>query len=158
MKNTNIIMFNEEYVKLLNDLEEFERERPFCKHDLPHFLDVARICYIMVLEEGLDISKDLIYTTALLHDIGRIIQYRDGTDHDKASADIAEKLLPLTSFNEEEREMILDCIRKHREKQTSTPFNEIFYKADKLSRICFRRPAYDICYWSEEKKIHRITY
>lgn len=158
MENTNIIMFNEEYVKLLNDLEEFERERTFCKHDLPHFLDVARICYIMVLEEGLDISKDLIYTTALLHDIGRIIQYRDGTDHDKASADIAEKLLPLTSFNEEEREMILDCIRKHREKQTSTPFNEIFYKADKLSRICFRCPAYDICYWSKEKKNHRITY
>lgn len=158
MENTNIIMFNEEYVKLLNDLEEFEIERPFCKHDLPHFLDVARICYIMVLEEGLDISKDLIYTTALLHDIGRIIQYRDGTDHDKASADIAEKLLPLTSFNEEEREMILDCIRKHREKQTSTPFNEIFYKADKLSRICFRCSAYDICYWSEEKKNHRITY
>ena len=158
MENTNIIMFNEEYVKLLNDLEEFERERPFCKHDLPHFLDVARICYIMVLEEGLDISKDLIYTTALLHDIGRVVQYRDGTDHDKASADIAEKLLPLTSFNEEEIEMILDCIRKHREKQTSTPFNAIFYKADKLSRICFRCPAYDICYWSEEKKNHRITY
>lgn len=158
MENTNIIMFNEEYVKLLNELEEFERERPFCKHDLAHFLDVARICYIMVLEEGLDISKDLIYTTALLHDIGRIVQYRDGTDHDKASAEIAEKLLPLTSFNEEEREMILDCIRKHREKQESTPFNEIFYKADKLSRICFRCPAYDICYWSKEKKNHRITY
>lgn len=158
MENTNIIMFNEEYVKLLNDLEEFERERPFCKHDLAHFLDVARICYIMVLEEGLDISKDLIYTTALLHDIGRVMQYRDGTDHDKASADIAEKLLPLTSFNEEEREMILDCIRKHREKQESTPFNEIFYKADKLSRICFRCPAYDICYWSEEKKNYSITY
>lgn len=158
MENTNIIMFNEEYVKLLNDLEEFERERPFCKHDLAHFLDVARICYIMVLEEGLDISKDLIYTTALLHDIGRVIQYRDGTDHDKASAEIAEKLLPLTSFNKEEIEMILDCIRKHREKQESTALNEIFYKADKLSRICFRCPAYDICYWSEEKKNHRITY
>ena len=158
MENTNIIMFNEEYVKLLNDLEEFERERPFCKHDLAHFLDVARICYIMVLEEGLNISKDLIYTTALLHDIGRIIQYREGTDHDKASADIAKKLIPLTSFNEEERKMIIDCIEKHREKQTSTPFNELFYKADKLSRICFRCPAYDICYWSEEKKNHKITY
>ena len=59
---------------------------------------------------------------------------------------------------EEEKEMILDCIRKHRKKQDSTPFNEIFYKADKLSRICFRCPAYDICYWSEEKKNHKITY
>ncbi|MDO5018716.1 MAG: HD domain-containing protein [Lagierella massiliensis] len=158
MKNTNIIMFNEEYVKLLNELEEFERQRPFCKHDLAHFLDVARICYIMNLEKGLGLEKDLIYTTALLHDIGRIVQYKEGTDHDIASVEIAKKLLPLTDFSQIEKDMIIDCIKKHRKSTKSTSFNEIFYSADKLSRICFRCPAYDICYWPKEKKNHKITY
>ncbi len=158
MKNTNIIIYNEEYVKLLNELEAFEKERPFCKHDLAHFLDVARICYILVLEKGLDIDKDLIYSTALLHDIGRVVQYKDGTDHNIASVEIAERILPLTSFTKEEKDIILDCIKKHRKAQESTTFNELFYKADKLSRICFRCPAYDICYWPVEKKNHSITY
>lgn len=158
MENTNKIIFNEEYKSLLKELEDLEKERPFCKHNLSHFLDVARICYILVLEEKLDIKKDLIYSTALLHDIGRVFQYKDGTDHHLASAKIGERILALTSFTKKEKGMIIDCIKKHRQPQSGTSFNDLFYKADKLSRICFRCPAYDICNWTLEKKNHTITY
>ena len=158
MKNTNIILASEKYSRLLKELEELERDRVFCKHDLEHFLSVARIAYIMTLEDGLKIDKDLIYTTAILHDIGRVYQYKDGTDHDIASIEIARELLPLTDFTASDQEKILTCIAKHRKDGDEDAFNKIFYKADKLSRLCFTCPAYDICYWPEEKKNHGITY
>lgn len=42
---------------------------------MEHFLSVARISYLMVLEKNLDIPKDIIYATAFLHDMGRADQY-----------------------------------------------------------------------------------
>ena len=47
-----------------------------------HFLDVARLMMILNVKEDLKISDDMIYATALLHDIGRHIQYRQGIGHE----------------------------------------------------------------------------
>ena len=63
-------------------LEEAEQKREFCRHQMPHLLDVARIAYILNLERQLGIEKEVIYTAALLHDIGKFGQYRDGIPHE----------------------------------------------------------------------------
>ena len=65
------------YQKILQSLEFYEKERKFCCHNLEHFCDVARIMYIFALEEQSELTKDLIYATALLHDIGRAKEYSE---------------------------------------------------------------------------------
>lgn len=155
MENTNLIYENSEYKKLLNQLEEYEKDRIYCRHNFQHFIDVARIMYILVLEENLEFSKDMIYTTALLHDIGRVIEYKDGTNHDIASVDIAKEFLQLTNFNQSQRDMIIGAIANHRVESTST-YEKLFYKADKLSRPCHMCPARATCKWDDEKKNMRI--
>ena len=114
------------------ELEEFEKDRIYCKHDFQHFIDVGRIMYILVLEEGLKYSKDMIYSTALLHDIGRVMEYRSGIDHDIASFDLAKEFLELTTFDEDEKNMILGAIANHRKLSTDT-YEKLFYRADKLT-------------------------
>ncbi|MFQ9392946.1 MAG: HD domain-containing protein [Lachnospiraceae bacterium] len=72
------------YRTCLSKIALFERDRIFCGHDMAHFLDVARLAYIFNLEENLGIEKEEIYTAALLHDVGRFVQYEDGTPHQLA--------------------------------------------------------------------------
>ena len=75
MNNLDIIINNPKYKEYLRKLEKFEKERIFCRHTLEHFLDVARISYIQVLENDMKYSKEVIYAIALLHDIGRVLEY-----------------------------------------------------------------------------------
>ena len=62
-------------------IQEWEKDRIYCRHGMEHFLDTARIAYIRSLEETIPVSKDHIYAAALLHDIGKWQQYEDGTPH-----------------------------------------------------------------------------
>ncbi|WP_243344532.1 HD domain-containing protein [Anaerococcus sp. AGMB09787] len=158
MKNTNKIFFSEKYQRLLKELVFLERDRIFCRHDLEHFLSVARISYILTLEAELDISKDLIYTTALLHDIGRVSEYKTGREHDQASSDLAKDFLEDSDFDEDQRDMILGAIRSHRQDKGEDDFSAIFYKADKLSRPCLVCPAQQKCNWPKKKMNLEISY
>lgn len=158
MINTNRIFFSPRYQDLINDLKDLEKTRIYCGHDLNHFLSVARIAYILCLENNIKVNKDLIYTTALLHDIGRVHQYRYGKDHAKASYEIAKDFLSETTFTEDEKDTILEAIKNHRKKSDSKDFASIFYKADKLSRPCFACPARPSCNWPEEKMNLKIKY
>lgn len=159
MKNTNIIVFNEKYQKKLQKLGEFERDRYYCKHLSQHSYDVARVFYILILENNLPYSKDMAYTTAFLHDIGRADQYEKGIPHDQASYDFALEMLELTNYSEEEKELILEAILEHRgENEDSLSFSETFARADNLSRPCWDCPAEKDCYWSKERKNLRINY
>ena len=85
MKNTDIILKSKIYNDYLNELEYLERDRFFCRHNYEHFVSVARICYILKLEEGVDVDKDMIYSTALLHDLGRVLEIKEGINHAIAS-------------------------------------------------------------------------
>ena len=87
-----------------------EADRCFCRHDMAHFLDVARIGMIINLEEKLEISRELIYGAALLHDIGKYRQYEEGIPHEQASAEIAPEILRDCRFDEEETDVIVDAI------------------------------------------------
>ena len=93
MDRVNQIWNHPIYQNELNKLQLLETDREFCRHTPEHFLDVARLAYIRALEENAPVSKELIYCTALLHDIGRARQYEDGTPHDEAGAAIAGQIL-----------------------------------------------------------------
>ncbi|MGG7143459.1 HD domain-containing protein [Clostridium nigeriense] len=151
MENVNKILHHTKYKSLLEELNELEKDREFCNHTLEHFLDVARIAYIKVLEEGLNYNKEVIYSIALLHDIGRVLQYNKGIDHNEGSGIIADELLKETSFNKEEKDQIIKAIKEHR-KESEDKLSKIIYESDKLSRNCFNCNAYKNCYWGEEKK------
>lgn len=138
----------------LSEIQRLEEDRVFCKHDVIHFFDVARIAYIENLEKHLGISKEMIYAAALLHDIGRHKQYLEGIDHDKASVEIAEEILRDCGFSEKERETVKQAIGSHRNSETVFQDNleGILYRADKKSRNCLFCDACESCNWSEEKK------
>ena len=157
MKNIDIIMNNSMYTESLEKLKKYEENREFCNHTIEHFIDVARIAYIMVLEEKLSVSKEVIYAIGLLHDIGRVRQYEEGINHDIASVEMSREILKETSFTEQEINIILNGIANHR-KESDNKLEEIIYKADKLSRQCFNCKAEKECYWSSEKKNFKITY
>ena len=70
MDRVNQIWNHPLYQNELNKLQLLEADREFCRHTPEHFLDVARLAYIRALEENAPVSKELIYCTALLHDIG----------------------------------------------------------------------------------------
>ncbi|WP_297711879.1 HD domain-containing protein [Clostridium sp.] len=157
MNNIDAIMSNKLYKEALEKLSEYEKDREFCNHTIEHFIDVSRIAYIMVLEEKLSISKEVIYAIGLLHDIGRVRQYEEGIHHDIASVEMSKEILKETSFTEYEVDIILNGIDNHR-RESDNKLEEIIYKADKLSRQCFNCKAEKECYWSSEKKNFKITY
>ena len=89
----------QEQFKLLQDAE---KDREFCRHTMEHFVDVARLMYIYTLEEKTNVSKDLIYAAALLHDIGRYEQISLGTPHHISGARIADEIMTFCDFSKEE--------------------------------------------------------
>ena len=90
LEYTQQLLEDQEYLALVKRLEQQERQRLFCRHGLSHFLDVARIAWIITLEqieqEGMNVEhlvqyKDQIYLTALLHDLGRLAEYNHIRSH-----------------------------------------------------------------------------
>lgn len=158
MKNTNLILNLDFIQKNLENLKKLEDDRIYCRHNLTHFFDVARICYILCLENNLTVNKDMIYTTAILHDLGREMQIKEGISHEIASSKIAKKALEFTDFSEKEKNDIIDAILNHRTKSDELTFKSLFYKADKLSRDCFNCKSYNSCNWSNDKKNNEIKY
>lgn len=145
------------YQSYYRKLEQLERERVFCRHQMIHLLDVARIAYIRNLEEGLGLQKELIYAAAILHDIGKSLQYEAKIPHELAGVEIAEQILSglseELSFTEEEKGQILTAIKGHRRlREDAKPLERLLYESDKESRMCFACPAEAQCDWSKEKK------
>jgi uncharacterized protein len=152
MERVNAILRHPLFVASLRRVNELEEskdiDREFCRHDIDHLLDVARLSYIFSLESGGDMDKALFYAAGLLHDIGRARQYEDGTPHEQESARLAEKILPECGFTQTESALILDAILSHRTAVGEKPgFAGYIYRADKLSRRCFECGAIDDCDW-----------
>ncbi|WP_297422514.1 HD domain-containing protein [Clostridium sp.] len=157
MDRFNCILNDERYMYYLKRNKKFEKGRKYCKHNLKHFLDVARIAQSINLEENLGFEKEIIYATAILHDIGKSYQYENGMPHEIASWEIAKDILIDYEFNEEEVESIKQGILGHRDKK-SEGFSLLIYRADKLSRLCIACKSKDDCNWSDEKKNLKIYY
>lgn len=145
----------------LSDIEKFEKDRVYCRHGWDHLINTARIAYILNLENNYGIGKEIIYTAALLHDIGRVREYKDGIPHDKAGAEIAKEVLARCMFDKDEIELITNAIFSHRsiskdisqgKESMSGDLAKLIYDADKLSRECYLCSAYDSCKWKDERK------
>lgn len=158
MERIDRIWGHAKYQECLRGIEEQERHRPFCRHTPEHFLEAARLTYLLALENHVAVDKELIYAAAFLHDIGRHLQYEKGIPHEEASALLAEEILKDCGFTEEESWKILEAVQGHRTKQEAGDFPGLFYRADKLSRSCFCCPARAECSWPEEKKNLHILY
>ena len=157
MRRVNAVLAHPLYRKCYARLEELEKDRIFCRHQMPHLLDVARIAYILNLEEGGGLDRELIYAAAVLHDIGKSLQYEEKIPHEAAGVKIAGEILESLPegkrFTEQEKKMILTAIEGHRRlREDPEPLERLLYESDKASRMCFACPAEGLCDWSEEKK------
>lgn len=129
---------------------EEELEPRFCQHDFRHHLDVARIAYILILEQNLLpyfvkesgltgrlAGKEVIYAAGLLHDIAKWQEYRTGADHASYGARLAREILPRAQFSPLEIELISRAVYEHRNiRQDMSFLGERLYRADNLSRVC----------------------
>lgn len=148
------VLFREYMVKI----KELEKDRIYCCHGVEHLIDVARIAYIINLEQGLNYSKDVIYGAAFLHDLGKPEQYEKMIPHEITGAAKAVTVLKDCGYKEEEIGEIERAITDHRRgpKEAGYPLSDILYEADKKSRLCLFCGAKDSCNWAEEKKNMRI--
>ena len=136
----------------------YEKDREFCHHDMTHALNVARICYILVLEQKLPYRRELVYAAALLHDIGRAAQYVTGESHHRMGSQLAGKILADAGFSSEDIRLVQDIIERHcshlsaaqvetcRKKAPETLL-EAFDLADFWSRRCPECVVRSECYW-----------
>lgn len=156
----NRMLNHDLFKKHLAENEAEEKDRKFCRHNMGHFLDVARLAMIFSLEENLFLPKDVIYAAALLHDIGRFKQYREGIPHEQASAVLAPEILKECGYDDKETGVIIEAISNHRNAaiKECADLNGLLYRADKMSRSCFACPAETECDWKADKKNLHLIY
>ncbi len=140
--------------------EQAEADRRFCRHNIGHLLDVARIGMLYNLQEDYGLPGELVYGAALLHDIGRFRQYEDGTPHELASAELALQILKDSGFDDKESAVIIEAIRNHRNAdiKTNRDLSGLLYRADKASRACYVCPVAEECNWSNRKKNQELIW
>ncbi|MBR1931904.1 MAG: HD domain-containing protein [Lachnospiraceae bacterium] len=160
MERIDRILNHDLFLEHLRENNTAEAERRFCRHNMTHFLDVARIGMIMNLEEQMNIPREWIYAAALLHDLGKHVQYEKGIPHEIAGAEIAPRILRECGFDDNETSVITDAIRAHRDEKSALEANlkGILYRADKASRACFACTVQKDCNWKGEKKNFKLRY
>lgn len=142
MERVNVIIADPEYRGYLKKNSDAEQNREFCTHHFEHLLSVARITWLLLLEEGTPhISREIAYAAGLLHDIGRWHELEDEIDHAVYSAELAGPLLKRAGFSEAESALIRKAIVQHRSKSEAvghiSPLSNALRKADKYERTCF---------------------
>ena len=165
MEKINSIWNHPLYQSHYRKIAQLEKDRIFCCHGITHLLDVARNAWILNLERGYGFDKEVIYGAALLHDIGKDLQYTEKIPHEIAGEEIARQILEDLSlvggetcsekvtFTPTERDEILVAIRGHRRQQEGASLlASLLYESDKASRCCFSCEAEQECNWKKEKK------
>jgi HD superfamily phosphodiesterase len=161
----NRIIQNETYRTYLRKIDEYEKERVFCRHNTSHFLDVARLALLLYYQSACggqqaadakqcSAQQELLYAAALLHDIGRWCQYETGADHALESARLAPSILKESGFSEKEIQVITTAIASHRNSavKEQADLAGLLYRADKLSRPCYFCTHEAECNWKNDKK------
>lgn len=167
---TRQLLQDQGYLVLVKKLEEKEKQRLFCKHGLSHFLDVARIAWILTLEqtlqEGMNVEhlaqqKDKIYLTALLHDLGRLAEYDQklSQGHAQEGVSMAWKFLKRIGYPEHKAREIIYAVGEHSgEEKTNHDLSNLIKRADNSSRNCFFCEAQGQCNWSVERRNQTVLY
>lgn len=158
MERVNRILEHEKYKEYLAKNDEAEAHRCFCHHNMGHFLDVARLAMLLNETESYGIEKELIYGAALLHDIGRWMEYETEMPHEKASVMLSAEILKDCGFGDEEAKCILEAVGSHRNDniKEEKSLSGLLYRADKLSRPCFACKAEAECGWKQGKKNKKL--
>lgn len=153
----NKVLADRLYLDTIGELARLEQNRIFCRHDMEHFLSVARITLLLCRELHIAADPDTVYTAALLHDIGRVEQYRYGTPHDRAGAQKAQIILERVGCEDSMRRHVVLLIECHRDDcLPEASLEAVFRRADKQSRLCFSCGAQAECFWSKEKRNMKI--
>ncbi|AEY65266.1 HD domain-containing protein [Clostridium sp. BNL1100] len=148
MERVQRILNHPQFKKYMELNFQAEKDRKFCRHDIQHSLDVARVAYIIALENKYDLDKEIIYITALLHDIAKWKQYSQNADHAAEGAVLARKILVDLNMEKGDTEMILDAIAKHRKMEGhSTSLSKVLYAGDKSCRQCVSCSMVKECNW-----------
>lgn len=155
MKNRQQILNHDLYKKYLKEIHELEIGRVFCLHNMEHLVDVENIMYKLNMKYELGYEKKLIYGAALLHDIGKSSQYKDGMEHTIIGAQIATDILRDCNYSKTEIEIISSAIKAHSGFTETIGFSELLRKADKLSRKCYQCEAVSMCKWPKEMRNKR---
>ncbi|MGI5921439.1 MAG: HD domain-containing protein [Syntrophomonadaceae bacterium] len=167
MKRVELLLKDRLYNEYINRNVSAETQNKFCRHDLPHHIDVARITYILVLEHndlnyfvkesnlgGKLAAKEVIYTAGLMHDIGKWQEYKIGMDHALLGSRLVREILPRASFNANEIEQISRAVYEHRNISRDMSFlGERLHRADNLSRVCSQCDLQDKCPKVKNKEI-----
>lgn len=167
------------YRECLKKITEAETDRIFCRHDMEHNRAVGNLLlqYAAACCGGEDnpatdrnpddgnayLSEDILLAAAYLHDIGRCMEYEQGLDHARASAQLAERILPDCGYDAAEIALVAEAISGHRGHGAEAGGNlpgdsqaevlgELLYRADKKSRPCWNCQAAEQCYWPAERK------
>ncbi|MEG0998302.1 MAG: HD domain-containing protein [Clostridiales bacterium] len=146
MEKLGVIINLPQYQEYCKAIENEEKNRVFCHHDITHFAEVARTAYILYLTNEVpcpelkafseETIKELIYVFGFLHDIGRFLEYQDNEkDHAVESEKLSRPFLKEAGFSHAEQEIILKAIKNHRCDDTQG-FDRLTYLADKKSRLC----------------------
>lgn len=152
LDRVNLIIKNSQFIELYSSIEEAESQRIFCNHNLDHLLSVARIMVIKNLEDNTNLfNKDILYATALLHDLGRSKQYSDGLDHNIAGGVIARDILNDCNYSSHEIKIISEAIENHNNAECTDYLTKLLQYADHKSRNCFLCSVRDKCNWSSDK-------
>lgn len=152
MERIQPIVQHPQYRAWIQQMDELERDRKYCKHGLSHLLDVARIASLLAQDRKLTYPRDMIYAAALLHDLGRLQQYTTGEPHAQAGIPMAQEMLAHTSFTQIEQQQILQAVSSHRNGDTCDSLAQLIFEADHASRMCFVCEAANTCYWSQERR------
>lgn len=160
MERINRILADTTYQEYQKEIDKREKDRIYCRHNMGHLMDVARLAEIMNYEDGLNVPKELIYAAALLHDCARHVQYDSGVAHEEAGVKLAEPVLRNCGFEEEEILHILQAIQLHRNEQEALqyPLAGLIYRADKKSRLCMCCDASDTCHKKPESRNMFLTH
>lgn len=132
--------------KLSNDAANVEKIENIVKeimsvsgsHDFEHILRVRNTARHIGKSMNADIF--VIEVAALLHDIGRIEEFKSkgAVCHAKIGFEISKKILSDFQIEEDRKNNILHCIRTHRSRGENIPKTleaKIIYDADKLDKI-----------------------
>ncbi len=157
MHRIDLITAHLEFISILTELSIVERDREYCLHNIEHLLNVARIMMITNLEQNLGFEKDIIYASALLHDIGRLEQYKSGRKHAAIGSELAKDILKNCKFDDDEIAIICKAIATHNSNEQTNALGQLLRTSDKLSRNCFICTARNKCNWDEEKINKGIT-
>lgn len=176
MRYTELLLKNELFLRLQQEIQCLEKDRIYCHHEIGHALDVCRMAWILYLEtnflkkesgqsvdnaELICAIKDRFYVTGLLHDIGRASQYRTGEHHSAAGVRLASQILKQIDFPEAWIDETLQIIGDHHGRNgCHWEKNQIGYyieQADHLSRNCFCCEAAASCKWKEEDRNQTIV-